>query len=103
MILTTSLLTLPPIGILADGLELMKSCDLSIFVTRQNYTLKQHVIDANHTYQSIGIKNMALLFNDVDISKKQYGGYGKYYNNYNNRSATKKSIAEKIFQKSKAT
>ena len=91
----------PPIGILADGLELMKSCDLSIFVTRQNYTLKQHVIDANHTYQSMGIKDMALLFNDVDISKKQYGGYGKYYNNYYNQSTkTKTSITEKIFQKS---
>ena len=88
----------PPVGILADGLELMKSCDLSIFVTRQNYTLKQHVIDANLTYQRIGIKNMALLFNDVDISKKKYGGYGKYYNNYYNRSA-KVGLAEKILQK----
>ena len=89
----------PPVGILADALELMKSCDLSIFVTRQNYTLKQHVIDANLTYQRIGIQNMALLFNDVDISKKKYGGYGKYYNKYYHHS-TKKSLTEKILQKS---
>ncbi len=90
----------PPIGILSDGLELMKSCDLNIFVVRQNYTLKQHVMDANLMYQSMGIKNMGLLFNDVDISKKQYGGYSKYYNNYNNQpTKTKVSITEKIFQK----
>jgi len=88
----------PPIGILADGLELMRICDLNIYVVRQNYTLKQHIMDANHIYQRIGVKNMALLFNDVDISKREYGGYSKYYNNYKNQS-TKASITEKIFQK----
>ena len=88
----------PPIGILADALELMSTSDVNIFVARQNYTLKQHIRDANQVYQTIQIKNMAILFNDVDVTKKQYGSYGKYYNNYYNKP-TKISSVEKIFQK----
>lgn len=89
----------PPVGILADGLELMRYCDLNIFVTRQNYTLKQHVIDANHIYQSTGIKNMAILFNDVDVAKKQYGSYGKYYNNYYDKHGKTTGVTNKSLQK----
>ena len=87
----------PPIGILADALELMKTSDVNIFVVRQNYTQKRHIIDANYVYQNMQIKNMAILFNDVDMSKKQYGNYGKYYNNYYTKP-TKASKMGKIFQ-----
>ena len=72
----------PPIGILSDGLELMDKCDVNIFVARENYTLKRHLLDLNNIYAQRKLNNLALLYNAVNYSKSEYGGYGKYYNQY---------------------
>ena len=80
----------PPIGILSDGLELMDKCDVNIFIARENYTLKKHIADLNNIYAQRNVNNLALLFNAVNYSKAEYGGYGKYYNNYYKTSLTKK-------------
>jgi capsular exopolysaccharide synthesis family protein len=76
----------PPIGILSDGLELMDKCDVNIFIARENYTLKKHVRDLNNIYAQRKMNNMALLYNAVNYSKSEYGGYGKYYNQYRKTS-----------------
>ncbi len=80
----------PPIGILSDGLELMDKCDVNIFIARENYTLKKHIADLNNIYSQRKLNNLALLFNAVNYSKAEYGGYGKYYNNYYKSRLTKK-------------
>ena len=80
----------PPIGILSDGLELMDKCDVNIFIARENYTLKRHIKDLNNIYAQRKLNNLALLYNAVNYSKAEYGGYGKYYNNYHKSRETKK-------------
>jgi capsular exopolysaccharide synthesis family protein len=80
----------PPIGILSDGLELMDKCDVNIFIARENYTLKRHIADLNNIYAQRKLNNLALLYNAVNYSKAEYGGYGKYYNNYQKSRQTKK-------------
>lgn len=72
----------PPIGILSDGLELMDKCDVNIFIARENYTLKKHLRDLNNIYAQRKMHNLALLYNAVNYSKSEYGGYGKYYSQY---------------------
>ena len=72
----------PPIGILSDGLELMDKCDVNIFIARENYTLKRHIADLNNIYSQRKLHNLALLYNAVNYSRAEYGGYGKYYNQY---------------------
>ena len=76
----------PPIGILSDGLELMDKCDVNIFIARENYTLKKHVRDLNNIYAQRKMNNLALLYNAVNYSRSEYGGYGKYYNQYRKTS-----------------
>lgn len=69
----------PPIGIIADGLELMKQVDLTIYVVRLKYTLKTHLaflkeIQAKHKHSKLSV-----LLNDVQKSQRQYGyGHGYY-------------------------
>jgi len=75
----------PPIGIISDGLELMSKCDVSIFIVRENYTLKKHLIDLNILYGQRKMNNLALLYNAVNYQKPEYAGYGKYYNQYYKR------------------
>jgi len=84
----------PPIGILSDGLELMDKCDVNIFIARENYTLKKHLLDLNNIYSQRKIDNLALLYNAVNYSKSEYGGYGKYYNQYykKNRLVKKQKV-----------
>ncbi len=84
----------PPIGILSDGLELMDKCDINIFVVRENYTLKKHLRDLNNIYAQRKMHNLALLYNAVNYSKSEYGGYGKYYNQYykSNRKGSKQKV-----------
>ncbi len=71
------ILDTPPIGLLADSIELMRCSDVNLYVVRQNYTLKSHINDANEVYQTHKAKNMALLLNDVNYKKLKYG-YGYY-------------------------
>lgn len=84
----------PPIGILADGMELMHKCDISIFVARQNYTLKKHISEANQIYKRHRMNNMAIILNDVSF-KKQRSYYDYYYNNSRKSGFLKKAKKKK--------
>lgn len=90
------ILDTPPVGILSDGLEMMKQSDVNLFIVRQGYTLKEHVEEANELYGSTG-KNLAILFNDVKLRRKKYG-YGYYdedqpKNRFNKIFAKKQKVA----------
>ncbi|MDO1449786.1 polysaccharide biosynthesis tyrosine autokinase [Rhodocytophaga aerolata] len=73
------ILDTPPVGIIADGLELMKQSDINIIVVRQGYTKKAFLNFINELYAQQKYRNMALVFNDVDIKKSGHGyGVGNY-------------------------
>jgi len=75
------ILDTPPIGILADGIELMKSAHTNLFVVRQGYTFIEHVKEANEIYRANNIHNCAIIYNDVKLKKHKYG-YGYYDEDY---------------------
>ena len=76
------LIDTPPIGILSDGMELMKFADVNIFMVRQGYSLKSYLMNINEMYANEKVRDMAILFNDVSIQRMNYGyryyGYGNY-------------------------
>ena len=67
----------PPIGLLADGIELLANTAANLFVVRQNYTLKRHLEEVQELYDQLKLRNVVLLLNDVNFKKLKYG-YGYY-------------------------
>ena len=86
----------PPIGILSDGLELMEMCDVNIYVVRENYTLKRHILDLNNVYQQRNLQKLAILLNAVNYSRSEYGYYGKYYNQYYSKKTMKATKNQEV-------
>ncbi|QHT65772.1 polysaccharide biosynthesis tyrosine autokinase [Rhodocytophaga rosea] len=81
----------PPIGIISDGLELMKYADINIVVVRQSYTEKSFLAHLNDIYRIHKIRNMAILLNDMKMDNLiGYGvsKYGSYY--YQEQKKSKK-------------
>jgi len=72
----------PPIGLVTDGLILMKHSDVNIYVVRQNFTTKDMLHNFNETVIKNKVVNMNLIINDISNDKSSYGyGYG-YGNTY---------------------
>ena len=67
-----------PIGILADASCFLNLADLKIFVTRINHTSIHESVEVLNELKAQGIKNLALLINDVSLPKKSQSGYGYY-------------------------
>ena len=72
----------PPIGLVTDGLVLMKYSDINIYVVRQNFTTKEMLNNFNDTIIKNNVLNMNLIVNDISNDKTSHGyGYG-YGNTY---------------------
>lgn len=72
------LLDTPPMGIVADGYMLARYADTMIFLTRQNFTIRNVF---SHTVKQMldeGITNVGVIINDIQV-KKGLMGYGYYY------------------------
>lgn len=72
------ILDTPPIGLVADGLDIMKHCDVVLYVIRQNVSKKNYLSLINELYTSKKIKNIGLIFNDVNFAAVYGYGYGAY-------------------------
>ena len=75
----------PPVGIVADGLEMAPMVDSLLFVVRQDYSPKDVIKLVEELRGRNDIKNMAVMLNDVKL-KGHYGnayrynyGYGYHY------------------------
>jgi tyrosine-protein kinase Etk/Wzc len=68
----------PPIGLVADGLDIMKHSDIILYVARQNVTKKNYLNLINEIYSSENDKNIGLIFNDVNFAAIYGYGYGSY-------------------------
>ena len=84
----------PPIGLVTDGLILMKNSDINLYVIRQNFTTKDMLQNFNDTITRSNEININLIINDISNNKFSYGygygygetygyGYGYYSNNSN--------------------
>jgi capsular exopolysaccharide synthesis family protein len=69
----------PPIGIVTDGVLVMKKSDLQIFVIRADYSRKVFIDNLERLHQIHQFPNLSLILNGVHRSVNSYYGYGYGY------------------------
>lgn len=75
------LLDTAPVGLVTDTLIIARVADASVYVCRADYTAKNDLNLVNSLYTEGKLKNMSLVLNGVDMTKRKYGyyyGYGNY-------------------------
>jgi capsular exopolysaccharide synthesis family protein len=72
------ILDTPPIGLVADGLDIMKHSDIVLFVARQNISQKNYLNLINELFVTEKNKSIGLIFNDVNFAAVYGYGYGSY-------------------------
>lgn len=75
------LLDTAPVGLVTDTLIIARVADASVYVCRADYTAKNDLNLVNSLYAEGKLKNMSIVLNGVDMTKRKYGyyyGYGKY-------------------------
>ncbi|NAS29813.1 polysaccharide biosynthesis tyrosine autokinase [Flavobacteriaceae bacterium R38] len=82
------ILDTPPLGLVADAIELANYADASLYIVRQSKTKKGMLNFINNKYKKGEIKNLSFVLNDYrHKSQNAYGnsyGYGYGYGGYGN-------------------
>ena len=78
-----------PVGLVSDTMQIAGYANVCCYMCRADYTPKSNIDLANSLAEGGKFKNLSLILNGVDMSKKKYGyyyGYGKYgkYGRYGN-------------------
>lgn len=92
------ILDTPPLGLVADALELAEFCDVVLYIVRQNFTKKEMITLLNNRVKREELKNVSIIFNGFE-NKAKYGygyGYGNYSSDYH-EDDQKKSIISKLY------
>lgn len=102
------ILDTPPVGLVADSLELAQYCDVTLYIVRQNFTKKEMITLLNNRVNRGELHNTSIILNGFENKAKYGGGYGYGYGygngNYSNgyhENEKKKSIIDKIVGKKK--
>jgi tyrosine-protein kinase Etk/Wzc len=92
----------PPVGLVTDGIDLMRKADYPIYIFRAEYSKKSFIQNVDRLQNESGLKKLSVILNGVDIEKRGYGynygyghgygyGYGSNYGYYDeSKSANKK-------------
>ena len=96
------ILDTPPVGLVADALELAKYADATIYVTRQGFTKKGMLAVVNEKHKRGELSNISVLLNGFQ-NKSKYGygygyGYGAYGESYHDEAIEEKG-RKKILNK----
>lgn len=67
-----------PVGLVSDAVILSAFADATLYIMRQDYTLKKQLNLINDYYHNNKLPKLSVLLNDV----KATSGYGGYYGNY---------------------
>lgn len=100
------ILDTPPVGLVADAVELAKYSDVTLYIMRQNYTKKDMVTLLNNRYKRGELNNVSIIFNGYE-NKAKYGyaygyGYGYSYAHYSDgyhEEEERSGFLKKIFRK----
>lgn len=102
------ILDTPPVGLVADSLELAQYCDVTLYIVRQNFTKREMITLLNNRVNRGELHNASIVLNGFENKAKYGGGYGYGYGygngNYSNgyhEAEKKKSLIEKIVGKKK--
>ena len=92
----------PPVGLVADALELTKYADATLYLVRQNYTKQGMFNFINDKYKTGEVTNISFVLNYFE-EKAKYGygyGYGQYSNGYH-EDDKKPSLIKRVKRKFK--
>ena len=67
-----------PLGLVSDAVILSAYADATLYIMRQNYTLKKQIGLVDDIYRNKKLPAISLLLNDVKINSTYGGYYGKY-------------------------
>ena len=72
----------PPVGIVTDGIRVIKLVDYPVYVFRENFSKRNFVQNVKKLIRDNNIKNLSIILNSVDIKKSGYGYSGVYDYDY---------------------
>lgn len=99
------ILDTPPVGLVTDAIELTQFADITLYVTRQNFSRKDMINLLNNRVKRGELANVSIILNGFE-NKAKYGagygygygyGYGAYSNGYHEEDKPK-NIFEKYFK-----
>ena len=73
------ILDTPPVGVVADALNLIKYADATLYLIRQDYTKRGMLEVINEKYNKGEVKNISFVLNHFVHSAKYGYGYGYGY------------------------
>ncbi|UJP64153.1 GumC family protein [Mongoliitalea daihaiensis] len=71
----------PPLGLVSETIDLMRLFDINLYVVRQNYTMKDHLVMINDLFNNKQVNNVYGVFNGIVDSGYYYEGYNYGYGN----------------------
>ncbi len=99
----------PPLGLVTDGLEVIKDADYPIYIFRADYSDKAFITNLDTLIDENGVKNLSVILNDVGrgVSGYYYGyggygysyGYGYGFGYYSDETKPQRTFLNKIFGK----
>jgi capsular exopolysaccharide synthesis family protein len=72
----------PPVGLVTDGIRIIKLADYPVYVFRENFSKRNFVQNVKKLIRDNNIKNMSIILNSVDIKRSGYGYSGVYDYDY---------------------
>lgn len=91
------ILDTPPVGLVTDAVELSQFADVTLYITRQNFTKKEMINLLNNRVKRDELSNVSIVLNGFQ-NKAKYGagygygygyGYGAYSNGYHEEDKPK--------------
>lgn len=99
----------PPLGLVTDGLELIKSTDYPIYVFRADYSSKSFISNLDKLIDENKVKNLSVVLNDVGrgVSGYYYGyggygysyGYGYGFGYYSDETKPQRTLLQRLFNR----
>ncbi|MCH7410232.1 polysaccharide biosynthesis tyrosine autokinase [Belliella sp. DSM 111904] len=71
----------PPLGLVSETVDLMRLFDINLYVVRQDYTLKNHLVMINDLFNNKQVNNVYGIFNGIIDAGYYYEGYNYGYGN----------------------
>lgn len=97
----------PPLGIVSDAMLLMNYSNINVYIIRENFSKHEYVKSLNELYEEGKLKNISIILNDSNFSKRYGYSYGHNYGYMNGGSGYyddehhRAPFFKRIFQKAK--
>jgi len=72
----------PPIGLVTDGIKIIKMADYPVYVFRENFSKRNFVQNVKKLIKDNNVNNLSIIVNSVDIKRSGYGYSGVYDYDY---------------------